>query len=288
MVTLGTVCIGKDFSVKIMGIINLSPESFYKPSVFRTAKEISNAAKDLERNGANIIDLGGMSTAPYLETIIPVEKERKRIKEAISLVKNSCSLPISVDTPRSTVAKQAIDSGADAINDITGLKYDKNMANVVSESNLPVIIGACRNGSKNVLSPTSGNISDRINALEESLIIAKKAKIAENNIIVDPSIGFFRYEGSNPFFSHIKKFPWYALDLEVIARLARLKTLSKPICVSVSRKSFIGNLLNLRTEERLIPSLVAELTCINNGANIVRTHDVKEASQAVIMSELFR
>ena len=266
-----------------MGIINVSPESFYKDSVKISNYEIAKTAKRMQDNGAKIIDVGAMSTAPYLETIISVEEEIKRMELAIKAVKSSCELPVSVDTPRSSVAKEAVEFGADAINDTTGLKYDHNMADIVSKSRLPVIIGAFGN---NQSTSALGKISGTIKTLKESLLIAKKAKIADDNIIIDPSIGFFRAEGKNPFFTKIKDLPWYIRDIEIVSKLKELKIFSKPICISVSRKSFIGNLFNLKTKERLIPSVVSEVICVLNGANIIRTHNVKETVQALTMLEL--
>lgn len=284
MTSIGGVSIGDKTSVRILGIINTSPESFYKDSVKTTTEDIARTATEMQESGANIIDIGAMSTAPYLETIISVEEEIKRMKQAIEAVKNSCNLPLSVDTLRSRVAEEAIRSDVNAINDITGLKYDRKMADIVSKSQLPVIIGAY-NGSKSLFS-ASGKIWDTIKFLKESLVIAKRAKIADDNIIIDPSIGFFRAEGKNPFFTKMKDLPWYVRDIEIISKLNELKRFSKPICVSVSRKSFISNLFNLKTEECLIPSIVSEIISILNGANLIRTHNVKETIQALTMLQL--
>jgi dihydropteroate synthase len=268
--------------VRIMGIINVSSESFYKNSIKTSIQEISKTAIQMQENGADIIDIGAMSTAPYLETLIPLEEEIKRLKPAIEAVKSSCNLPISIDTPRSAVAQAAIEYGIDAINDITGLKHDRNMGNLLSKSHLPVIIGAFGGNQ----SSTLGKIPGTIEALRESLAIANKLKIKKNNIIIDPSIGFFRHEGKNPFYTKIRDIPWYIRDIEIISKLKRLKTFSKPICISASRKSFIGNLLNLKVEDRLIPSVVSELVAVLNGANLIRTHNVRETAQALIMLEL--
>jgi dihydropteroate synthase len=236
----------------------------------------------MQENGADIIDIGAMSTAPYLETLISIEEEIRRLKPAIEAVKSSCKLPISIDTPRSAVAQEAIEYGIDGINDITGLKYDRKMGNLLSKSELPVIIGAFGGNQSSIL----GRLPGTIEALRQSLAIANKSKINENNIIIDPSIGFFRYEGKNPFYTKIRDVPWYIRDIEVISKLNKLKTFSKPICISVSRKSFIGNLLNLKVEDRLIPSVVSELVAVLNGANLIRTHNVRETAQALIMLEL--
>ena len=265
-----------------MGIINVSPESFYKNSIKIGIQEISKTAIEMQESGADIIDIGAMSTAPYLETVIPLEEEIRRLKFAIEAVKSSCNLPISIDTPRSVVAREVIKYGIDAINDITGLKYDKNMGYLIYKSQLPVIIGAF-DGNQ---SSTLGKISDTIKILRHSLVIANRSKIDENNIIIDPSIGFFRQKGKNPFYTKIRDIPWYIRDIETISKLNKLKVFSRPICISVSRKSFIGNLLNLKVEDRLIPSVVSELVAVLNGANLIRTHNVKETIQALIMLEL--
>jgi dihydropteroate synthase len=268
-----------------MGIINTSPESFYKESIKTDAKEIVETAIEMQNSGADIIDIGSMSTAPYLQTIISIEEEIKRMKQAINIVRKSCNLPISIDTPRSRVAKEAIAFGANAINDITGLKYDKEMADIVSKSNLPVIVGAY-NRNKSLPKANLDKISGTIKLLKESITIAKRAGISDDNIIIDPSIGFFRVDGKNPFFTEMKDVPWYSRDIEVISKLKNLKKLSKPICISVSRKSYIGKLLKLDAKDRLIPTLVCEVISTLNGANLIRTHNVRETVQALTMLKL--
>jgi dihydropteroate synthase len=287
---IGNITVADKFPVTVMGIINVSPESFYKDSIRITTKEIAKAAIRMQREGAHIIDIGAMSTAPYLENNIPLEKELERMKKAIRVIRKNCSLPISVDTPRSAVAREAINLEVDCLNDITGLKYDANMACVVAESGLPVIMGAyARNRRINSQSPSmvTGKILSTIMLLKDSLNIAKKFGIDNDQIIIDPSVGFFRANGKNPFFTLMKDIPWYIRDIEIISRLQEVKKyFSNQICVSVSRKSFIGKLFNLETEERLIPSLVFEIICTLNGAKIIRTHNVKETVQAITACEL--
>jgi dihydropteroate synthase len=287
---IGNITIADKSPVTVMGIINVSPESFYKDSIRITTKEIAKAVIRMQREGAHIIDIGAMSTAPYLENNIPIEKEVERMKKAIRVIRKNCSLPISVDTPRSAVAKEAINLEVDCLNDITGLKYDVNMACVVAESGLPIIMGAyARNRRINSQSPSmvTGKILSTIMLLKDSLNIAKKFGIDNEKIIIDPSVGFFRANGKNPFFTLMKDIPWYIRDIEIISRLHELnKYLSNPICVSVSRKSFIGKLFNLETEERLIPSLAFEIISTLNGAKIIRTHNVKETVQALTACEI--
>ena len=258
---------------KIMGILNVSPESFYKESISIGKKIISERALQMEKEGADIIDIGGMSTAPYLDTVISVEEEVERIRNSVKAVKEVCRIPVSVDTPRADVAKVSAELGVDLINDVTGLKYDERMKEIVFSTGLPVIIGAY--GRKSI-TYRSGDIFETIEILQESLDLAHKKGISDNKIIIDPLIGFFRSTGNNPFFTKIAHHSWYERDLEIISGLMRLSKISKPICISVSRKSFIGKLFNLTESERLIPSIITQIICALNGASIIRTHDVKE------------
>ncbi len=282
MTSIGKLRIGEKVPARIMGVINVSPESFYKNSVKTKVNEIANVATEMQKTGADMIDVGAMSTAPYLETIISVEQETRRMTHAIEVIKSNCSLPISADTPRAEVAKEAIKLGADAINDISGLKYDKKMADIVARSGLPIIIGAYGGRSARI----SGSVLGTMKVLNESISIAKSSDIGADNIIIDPAVGFFRAKGKNPFFTKMTDFPWYIRDIEVISNLKKLKIFSKPICICVSRKSFIGNIFNLEPEERLIPSAASELICILNSANLIRTHDVRETWQTLLTSEL--
>jgi dihydropteroate synthase len=267
---------------KIMGIINASPESFYKESVATGKKIISERAIEMEGEGADLIDIGGMSTAPYGHTIVSANKEVERLRNSISAVKDVCSIPLSVDTPRAEVAKVSIDMGVDLVNDVTGLKYDEKMKSVVFSSGLPVIIGAY--GDRSV-TYNSGNIAETIDILQKSLVLADESGISEDKLIVDPLIGFFRESGNNPFFTKISHQNWYDRDIGIISNLKHLSNLSKPICISVSRKSFIGHLFKLTETERLIPSIILQAICVLNGTDIIRTHDVKETRVALELLE---
>ena len=272
--------IGKNFTVKVMGIINTSPESFYKGSVKTGEQEIETTARQMQEDGAHMIDIGGMSTAPYVQTaLVSIEEEIRRITEAIKVVKSACNLPISADTPRAAVATEAIAAGADAVNDVTGLKYDIKMADVAAKAGVSVIIGAYSKA------PATGRIASTLKALKKSISLASEAGIKD--VMIDPSIGFFRQEGKNPFFTKMTDMPWYVRDIEILSNLHKLAGLKKPICISVSRKSFIGYLLNLNTsEDRLIPSIACEMIAALKGANIIRTHNVRETVQAVTMLQL--
>jgi dihydropteroate synthase len=277
---IGTVPVGDRFATKVMGIINVSPESFYRASVRTSALEIAAAARSMQEQGANIIDVGAMSTAPYLKTVIPAVEEIRRMKKAIRSVKDACDLPVSADTPRASVAEEAIAAGADSINDVTGLKYDSRMAEVAAKAGVPVVVGAYSR------TRTTGGLLGTITALKESIAIAKKAGAKE--VIVDPSIGFFREEGKNRFFTKMTDMPWYARDIEVLSGLGTLLAFKKPVCVSASRKSFIGHLLNVQADDRLIASLICEAIAVLNGASIIRTHSVRETVQALTMLQLLK
>jgi dihydropteroate synthase len=274
--------VGKKFTVKVMGIINTSPESFYKGSVKTGEQEIAMTARQMQEDGAHIIDIGGMSTAPYVQTVlVPIEEEIRRITGAIKVVKGVCDLPISADTPRAAVAKEAIAAGADAVNDVTGLKYDSKMADVAAKAGVSMIIGAYSKV------PATGRTAGTLKALKKSISLAGEAGIKD--VTIDPSIGFFRQEGKNPFFTKMTDMPWYVRDIEILSNLHKLATLKKPICISVSRKSFIGYLLNLNAaEDRLIPSIICEIIAALKGANMIRTHNVRETVQAVTILQLLR
>jgi dihydropteroate synthase len=281
------VSIGYNCYPKIMGIINLSPESFYKKSIKISSDEIQNAVLDMQCSGADIIDIGGMSTAPYLKTVIPIDLEIERLRYAVSVIRQISNIPISIDTVRPDVLKALLKYDINAINDVTGLKYDKQMSLVVSESEIPVIIGAYKiNSDSSNLS--SGSIYDTINLLKESINIAKCSRIDSEKVIIDPSIGFFRKEGNNPFFSKIHGLDWYIRDIDVLSNIELMISLNKPVCISVSRKSFMGSLLDLNVDERLIPSLIAEIYCILHGASLIRTHNVKETKLAVNMIKVLQ
>jgi dihydropteroate synthase len=272
---LGTVRVGGSNPVRIMGILNTSSESFYKKSISISREKIIDAVSRMEGEGADFIDVGGMSTAPYLSTMISEKTERDRVVKAIKIVQRATNLPISVDTCRSSVAKEALELGVDIINDVTGLKYDPSMSTII-ERHCPSLI-LCAYNKK----PITGNqIRATKQLLKKSLDMSKSAKIPRSKIVLDPAIGFFREKGKNSFFTKINS-SWVQRDLLILKNLRAIK-LNMPLLVSVSNKSFIGKILKKdNPSDRLAGSLTVEAVCVLNGADIIRTHNVAETKEAV-------
>jgi len=274
---LGNVGIGGKNPVRIMGILNTSPESFYKKSIKSTKQQIVNTVKQMEIDGADFIDVGGMSTAPYLSTFVSEKIESQRILNAIKIIQNISNLPISIDTCRANVAKAALEYGIEIINDISGLKYDTKMINVIKEY-VPSLV-LCAFDSKRVV----GDIQSTKNLLKDSLKIAKISGIPSDKIVLDPAIGFFRKSGIGSFFTKIKS-DWLERDLTIIQNLESLK-MKYPILISVSNKSFIGKLLGKENiSDRLFGSLAAEVVSVLNGADIIRTHNVAETKDVIMVA----
>jgi dihydropteroate synthase len=282
MTKLGNLVVGRKNEITIMGILNISPESFYKKSIKSTKSEISKYVLDMEENGVNIIDIGGMSTAPYLKTIVSEKTESERITKTIKIIQNLSNIPISVDTCRASVAKDALELGIDIINDISGLKYDKNMPKIIEKYGPSVIL--CPYNKQLV----KGNpISVTKKLLNESILIAKNAQVPKDKIVVDPAIGFFRRS------SDVKnKLPytkidsdWAQRDIEIIKKLKLLKT-NFPILISISNKSFIGKILGKENPtDRNTGTAIAEMLSIINGVSIIRTHNPKITSDVIKLTK---
>ena len=266
--------------VRIMGILNTSPESFYKKSISSSKQKIIDTVNRMQEEGANFIDIGGMSTAPYLSTIITEKMEINRIIKGIKIVQQHSNLPISVDTCRSSVAKEALELGVDIINDITGLKYDPLMRKIVEKYSPSLIL--CAYSKKTI---TGNQVQKTKNLLQESLNISKSANISQSQIVLDPSIGFFRNKGKkSAIFTKINS-DWIQRDLTILQNLKAIK-LNKPILVSVSNKSFLGKILEKENpSDRLYGSLAAEVISVLNGAHIIRTHNVSETKDAVTIAQ---
>ncbi|MDC0203304.1 dihydropteroate synthase [Candidatus Nitrosopelagicus sp.] len=282
MTKLGNLVVGKKNKITIMGILNISPESFYKKSIKSTKSEISKYLLDMEENGADIIDIGGMSTAPYLKTIVSEKTESERIIKTIKIIQNLSNIPISVDTCRASVAKNALELGIDVINDISGLKYDPNMPKIIEKYSPSIIL--CSYSKRLV----KGNlISATKKLLNESVKIAENAQISKDKIVVDPSIGFFRRSSdvkNNLPYTKIKS-DWAKRDVEIIKKLKLLKT-NFPILVSISNKSFIGKLLGKENPaDRNTGTAIAEMLSIINGASIIRTHNPQITSDVIKLTK---
>ena len=258
----------------VMGILNVTPDSFYDGGKYYGLEKALNHARNMIEDGADIIDIGGESTRPDSEYVSDSE-ELKRVIPIIKELSRETDKPISIDTYKAKVADKAIEAGAQIVNDISGLKADNEMARVVAKNNAPVIIMHIKGQPHNFPKEPDYDdvILDIILSLKERIDFAIKSGIEDNNIIIDPGIGF----GKTP--KH---------NLEIIKRLSKLKNLNRPVMIGTSRKSFISTVLDPPTKDRLskynsqlIGTLVTLVFAIINGANIVRVHDVQEAVQAV-------
>jgi len=269
-VDIGGLLVGPDKPVRVMGVINLSPESFYKGTVADSIDMYQAMVENTSKQGAEIIDIGGASTAPksiYGTSDISVQEEIKRVAYALDSTMSSAYPPFSIDTTSSEVAEVALDRGVSMVNDISGLHADPNMASLVAESGVPIVLMA------NCGTPCE-SVQKSLKSLEDSLDIAKKAGIKSEKIIIDPGIGF----GKPP-----------EVDVSILQELTRFMKLDHPLLVGVSRKAFIGHILDQpNPDERLIGSMVATAVAVMNGASVIRTHDVRETKMAIHMGEALR
>ena len=256
-----------DFSRRtyIMGILNVTPDSFSDGGRYFTVDSAVEHAMKMIEDGADIIDVGGESTRPGSEPV-PLEEELRRVIPVIKEIVKRTDVPISIDTYKSEVARQALDNGAVIVNDISGLRFDEKMVEVIAQYNASVVIMHIKGTPKTMQqNPCYDDvISEIYGYLSEGIERAQSYGIKQ--IIVDPGIGFGKRLVDN---------------LEIIRRLREFKSLGYPILIGVSRKSFIGNILNLPVEERLEGTAGAVAISVWNGANIVRVHDVKEMTRVV-------
>ncbi|MCR4319809.1 MAG: dihydropteroate synthase [Candidatus Brocadiaceae bacterium] len=251
----------------VMGILNVTPDSFYDGKRYDTAENAVNHALKMIEEGADIIDVGGESTRPGAYPISEAE-ELKRVIPLIKILSKQTRKPISIDTYKAKVAEKAIDAGASIINDIGGLLTDKYMAKVAAEAKAPVIIMHKKGNPRTMQKyPIRKNVmSEIMSYLRKSVSRAINAGIDEDKIILDPGIGFGKTLHQN---------------LEILKRLKEFKTMGFPILIGTSRKKFIGTILKLSTRERLYGTLATLAIAVMNGAHIVRVHDVREAVQVV-------
>jgi dihydropteroate synthase len=286
---LGWVDVGDGYPTRIMAVLNLSPESFYKASV--AVGDAVERALELEKH-ADILDVGAMSTAPYLETWIPPEKELERIRAVLPEIIKNVKVPVSVDTYRPRVAEYALKIGASVINDVTGGKLYPEMCRIVADHGASVVLMAREKEPNRELQPI-----DRVmNALKESIDHFEKCGVEPNKIVIDPGIGFpLLPQRDEPYvirgeYRHgDENWPWWKWDLHILANLQRLKALGKPILVGVSRKSFLRRVTGVERPEEVLPaSVAAEAIAVLNGANVIRTHNPQETKQAARLAEAIR
>ena len=253
----------------VMGILNITEDSFSDGGKYINADKAIERAIKMVEDGADILDIGAESTRPGA---IPVseEEELERIVPIVEKLSKLVKVPISIDTYKSEVAKYSLRAGADIINDITGLKGESTMAEVVSDNDAYVIIMHMQGTPQTMQSNPEYQdvVSDICLDLKESFSIAEIAGIKKEKVIIDPGIGFGKSTNHN---------------LEIIKRVGEFKIFGAPILIGASRKSMIGNVLNLPVNERVEGSLAVAAASVMNGASIIRVHDVKETKRTLIM-----
>jgi dihydropteroate synthase len=270
---LAGVEVGDGLPVRVVGAINVSPESFYFGSVARDRATLRQLAARMVEEGADILDIGAMSTAPYLKAAISEQEEEERMAAAVRTVREAVAVPISADTQRSRVAAAALDAGASIINDVSGLSRDPAMAPLAGRA-AGVILMACEQGPS-----TEDPLTMVLRLLRACLRRARAAGVPPQHIVLDPGIGFFRHAAV----------AWHDLDCIVLAQLSRLRRLGYPLLVGVSRKSFIGTITGRSTPaERLHGSVAAAAIAAYNGAAMLRAHDVAATVDAVRMAAAIR
>ncbi len=247
-----------------MGILNVTPDSFSDGGCFTAPNRAVRCALRLQSEGADLIDIGGESTRPGARGI-SARAEIKRVLPVIERLQGRLSIPLSIDTSKATVAQAACAAGASMVNDVTALE-DPRMAEVVAAAGVPVVLmhmrGTPRTMQKNIRYRRL--IPEIQQSLRASIRCAKSAGITANQILVDPGIGFGKSVEQN---------------LQLIQKLAAFKAMGFPVVVGPSRKSFIGHLLGLPVEERLLGTAAAVALSVARGADIVRVHDVKAMRQ---------
>lgn len=258
----------REFDVKnhtyVMGILNVTPDSFSDGGKYNTLDQALFHAQEMVDQGVDIIDVGGESTRPGY-TMISDEEEIQRTVPVVEALKERFEVPISIDTYKSKVAKANIKAGVDLINDIWGLKYDEKMAKVIADAKLPCCLMHNRKEAdyKKFLKEMKAD-------LKESIRLAKEAGIKNKRIILDPGVGFGKT---------------YENNLEAIRCLDVLEEMGYPVLLGTSRKSVIGLSLDLPSEERVEGTLVTTVFGVMQGAAFVRVHDVKENKRAITMAE---
>jgi dihydropteroate synthase len=256
-----------DFGKKtyIMGILNATPDSFSDGGKYNNLEQAIERAKEMVENGADIIDIGGESTRPGY-TVISEEEEIERVVPVIEAIAKHVQVPISIDTYKANVAQSAIEAGAHIINDIWGAKADEGMAAVAAKYNAPIILMHNRNNRD-----YSFFIRDVLNDLYESINIVKQAGVRDEQIILDPGIGFAKDLNEN---------------ILMMQNLDTLTALGYPVLLGTSKKSMIGQVLDLPVKERMEGTGASVCYGIQKGCQIIRIHDVKEMSRMAKMMDV--
>jgi len=251
--------------VYIMGILNVTPDSFSGDSIYQDADKAVETALKMVEDGADIIDIGGESTRPGARPVI-AEEEINRTAPVIKKLAKMTDIPISIDTSKSEVARLALESGASIVNDITGLESDPEIIRVIREFNAKVIVMHMKGTPLTMQNnPEYGNLIQEIRDKLKSIIEkAVTGGIKKENIIIDPGIGFGKTVEHN---------------LEILNRLSEFKELAMPILVGPSRKSFIGRITGGQPGNRIFGTAASVAIAVKNGADILRVHDVREMSE---------
>ena len=253
----------------VMGVLNVTPDSFSDGGRFFDATTALDQARRMVAEGADILDIGAESTRPYGDAVaVPIEEEIRRLAPILPTAV-ALGVPVSIDTMKAGVAEQAIATGATIVNDVWGLQRDRELARVVAEHGVPVIVMHNRDAAD----PSLDIMTDIAAFFARSLEIADRAGIVRDNIVLDPGIGF----GKTP-----------EQSLTAIARLAELKSFGLPLLVGASRKRFIDKVSPAPPDRRLGGSIAAHLNAVAGGAAIIRTHDVAETVQALRVDAAIR
>ena len=255
----------------VMGIINLSPNSFYGDSRCQTVEQVLGTAGRMISEGADILDIGAESSRPG-SVPISEQEEMDRLFPVLEKTLEITNLPISIDTYKPVVAEEVLKAGASIINDIAGLRRSEEMAQIISRFGAGVILMHMQGTTETMHERPKYEdvVAEVFDYLQDSISIATSAGISPDKIAIDPGIGFGKTDTHN---------------LLILKNLKRLKELSKPILLGVSRKSLIGNILNAPVEERLEGSLAATVFGMTQGVSIIRTHDVRATRRAVKVAE---
>jgi dihydropteroate synthase len=250
-----------------MGILNVTPDSFFDGGLhFRTDDAVKSGVR-MANEGADILDVGGESTRPFSDPL-PLVEELRRVIPVIRALAKELDIPISIDTYKSEVARQALDAGAAMVNDVSALRFDRAMAPLVAEAGVPVILMHMKGTPKNMqANPVYDDlIGEIIRYLSEAVEHAAASGIKRERIIIDPGIGFGKSFDGN---------------LEILKELRRFCSLGQPLLVGTSNKAFIGHVLDLPPESRETGTMATVAAAVMNGANIVRVHNVTAARHTV-------